>query len=180
MTWPDVLIALIGIVGVVIGVLLTTRLGRYETYFEWRRNRLFELYTELVPVLYRIRGLMAQNRSDVDQTVLGPVFTDLVGLIPRVEILCSEEARASINHLYGILSSVDAPWYVQGDDRLQYKQKRPLGSQAATFRHVESAMAAIQNDLKSADIQRMTWRNIPRVLKLQREAPKKPEPKPVR
>jgi len=141
MNWMTVLPALVGIIGVVIGAYLTTRLRSYETYSDWRRDHLYELYTELVPILYRIRGA-----PDSD---LGIIRDGMRALIPRVEILCSEEARTCINKVYEMLGRGEPPWYLSEEERSKWKPPRPLGVISGTVQRVDDALAAMQRDLRS-------------------------------
>jgi hypothetical protein len=141
MNWMAVLPALLGIIGVVVGAYLTTRLRRYETYSDWRRDHLYELYTELAPILYRIRGA-----PDSD---LGIIGDNLRALMPRVVVLCSEEARVCINKVYEMLGRGVPPWYLTEEERLKWKPPRPLGIISGTVQRVDDALTAMERDLRS-------------------------------
>jgi len=163
MDWSVILAALLGVFGVVVGTYLTTRLRSYETYSDWRRDHLYELYTELVPILYRLRGAPNLN--------LAMIRDEMRALIPRVEILCSEEAREYINGVYKLATPDEAPWYLTEEQRLEWKPPpRPLGSISATRQHVDQALAAMQRDLKSPTTSRTKRRGPLAVFKSWRRA----------
>ena len=65
--WSTLLAALLGVAGVVVGSYLTARLARAETYADWRRSRLYDLYVQLVPVLRRIQGASSPGSGAGDR-----------------------------------------------------------------------------------------------------------------
>jgi len=145
--WSTLLAALLGVAGVVAGAYLTARLARAETYADWRRSRLYDLYVQLVPVLHRIQGVLHQDQVQAPEII--NLNNQLAELMPRVEVLCSNDARAVINQIYNLLNKAGPPWWVRGEERLAYKAPPMLGSRAAIRQRVNEVQTILERDLRA-------------------------------
>ena len=141
MDWSALLTALLALGGVLVGAYLQ-RVGSYE---EWRRNQLYDLYVELVPILRRAQGALGSELA----VTSNKVATELSRLMPRAEILCSADALQGIKGVYTTMSRTGVPWYVEGEDRDSYPREKGLGDQSAMRRRVDDLMSVLVRDLKA-------------------------------
>lgn len=132
----------VGLVGVVVGALLSHRLSVRAQRDAWRRERRYELYVEAVPVLLRART-EALRRTPSDSAVSG----DVRFLLLRVKVLGSPEAVAALAAVDRLLSNAAPPWYLTGEQREQYRRPHPLGHRSATVRVVDDALVALERDV---------------------------------
>ena len=80
--WSVLLPALLAIAGSG-RAYLTARLSRAETYADWRRNHLYDLYVELVPTLRRIEATPESDwELPAEATRLGEALEEIRELIP--------------------------------------------------------------------------------------------------
>jgi hypothetical protein len=166
MDWNTVLTALLALAGVWVGAYLQ-RLGNYE---EWRRNRLYDLYVELVPVLRRAQGALGSEQA----LMSNKVAAELSPLIVRAEILCSPEALAGIKGIHATMKKTGVPWYVKGDDREQFPRTKQLGTESAMRRQIEELMSAMASDMKAP-----RWRSARRLVRLLERRPRPAEDRPA-
>ena len=133
---------LVGLVGVVIGALLSDRLAVRAQRGAWLRERRYELYVEAVPVLRRARAeLLREVPSD------GALGDDLRLLLLRVKVLGTPDALAAVATVDRQLQASAPPWYLTADQREQYRRPRPLGHRAAAGRVVDEALVALERDV---------------------------------
>jgi hypothetical protein len=144
MDWSTLSAALLGIVGVLVGAYLTARLTRAVMYADWRRNHLYELYVELLPVVPRIQG--ALNRDQVQLAELKDLREQLDEFSARANVLRSD-VRYEIIRMYEVSSTRLPPWFLEGEERRTYRAPTVLGTRTLTAQFSTHSLQMMQREL---------------------------------
>lgn len=132
----------VGLFGVVVGALLSHWLSVRAQRKAWLRERRYELYVEAVPVLQRAETELLR-KVPTDDSAAGEVRF----LLLRVKVLCSPGTVERVAAVDRRLSKSAPPWYLDEEQRAQYRRPQPRGYLSATHGLIGKALVALESDV---------------------------------